>query len=77
MTIDGINKRIDDLRVACGAGPGGWKARKGDEGDWHRIEDKLKDDVLLAIANGECDDPKGCAAAVLVVNTLDYSRWYA
>jgi len=42
----------------------------------HRDEDKLRDDVLKAIARG-VDNPKALAREVLKTSNIKFSRWYA
>lgn len=43
----------------------------------HQLEDELYIDVLTAIAKGACADPAACARAALLVQEIQFSRWYA
>lgn len=43
----------------------------------HQLEDRLRSDVLTAIAERRCPDPAAAAAVVLTTAELDFSRWYA
>jgi len=43
----------------------------------HSLEDGMREDVLRAIAAGECEDPAGCAKIALLSEDIDFSRWYA
>jgi len=52
-------------------------AAAGSEGHAHYLEDKMRNAVLIAIAQGEADDPKGLAQAVLASAEIEFSRWYA
>ncbi|WP_133122970.1 hypothetical protein [Zhengella mangrovi] len=42
----------------------------------HMAEEFLYEQVLRAIANGICKDPRGCAQAALAVAELDFPRLY-
>ncbi len=64
MTPQDIAKRV--LAVAASA---------ADDETAHGMEDKLHHDVLLAIAEGKCEDPAGCAATALETLPLDFDRW--
>lgn len=66
MTEADVLKRVDAIRAAAG----------DDEGA-HIMDDDLRDDLLMAIANGECDNPAACARAALATNEIGFSRWYA
>lgn len=50
---------------------------RGDNEVAHTMEDELHQDVLRAIADGTCDDPKACAAEALKSIDIDFARWYA
>ena len=50
---------------------------KGDSEVAHGMQDKLWEDVLRAIADGNCVFPQGCAAEALKVLDIDFSRWTA
>lgn len=43
----------------------------------HIDEDELHQDVLKAIASGNCDDPTELAREALKTLDLNYARWYA
>ena len=66
MTIDDVKKRLQDIRDNS----------NNDEGS-HIREDRLRDDLLRAIADGKCNDPEACAKEALKSNRIDFSRWYA
>ncbi len=40
----------------------------------HIAEDQLHADVLAAIADGTCDDPKACASAALKSERIPFDR---
>ena len=65
LTVEDVKKRLSDIG-----------ATKSDEGA-HVLEDRLYEDVLRAIADGQCSDPAGCAREALKSNDFDFSRWYA
>ncbi len=50
---------------------------RSDDEAAHSAEDSLHVDVLRAIATGQCDDPKGCAAAALRTLDIGFARWCA
>jgi hypothetical protein len=41
----------------------------------HGEEDRLQTEVLQAIADGECEDPRGCALAALSTSLIKFRRW--
>lgn len=43
----------------------------------HAAEDELRADVLTAIAEGRCADPRGCAEAALKSSEIDFGRFCA
>lgn len=43
----------------------------------HSEEDKLRREVLHAIAHGLCEDPVACAAEALQTEDLDFARYCA
>ncbi len=43
----------------------------------HTLEDELREHVLRAIADGTCEDPKGCAEEALKSNNIKFERWCA
>lgn len=66
------------LTVAMVAGRvGNIYAERLDNEAAHSAEDKLHQDVLKAIANGECEDPAACAQQALMTQGIDFERWYA
>jgi len=46
-----------------------------DEAAAHSQEDRLRHDVLKAIASG-ADDPRALAVLALTTSDLDFARWY-
>ena len=69
MDASYITGRVRDIRRD-------WEAKKDDE-RCHLSEDRLYDDVLRAIAAGDCEDPVACATEVLKTKEIEFSRWYA
>lgn len=53
--------------------------RVGDHDDAHSLEDKLRAEVLSAIADGGCEDakPEVFAAVALATNSNGFPRWVA
>lgn len=43
----------------------------------HGLEDDLRGAVLLAIAEGRCEDPQECARLALTTDDLTFCRWCA
>lgn len=66
LTLDDVLRRVDAIRKMV-----------GDDESAHSEEDDLHRDVLQAIADGRCDEPRACAAAALKTCELDFARWYA
>jgi hypothetical protein len=66
LSVDDVKKRVEEIR-----------GFSGDDECAHGAEDSLWEEVLRAISEGECDDPKGCAAAALTTGDIPFSRWYA
>lgn len=66
MTLDDVAKRVQNIR----------DARDDDEAA-HEMEDKLRADLLTAIANGSCEHPRECARAALAASEIDFARWCA
>jgi hypothetical protein len=66
MNIKEIDERL--MRIAAIA---------SDHARAHEAEDELHEDVLLAIAEGRCEDPAACAAAALKSLDLEFCRWYS
>ena len=50
-------------------------AQERDHEAAHSAEDKLHQEVLTAIANGRCDDPRSLAEAALKTQGIDFIRW--
>lgn len=65
MTLDDIQERLN--RIAS--------ILSDDEA--HMWEDSLHQDVLKAIAEGQCDDPAACARLALTSQQMVFSRWCA
>jgi hypothetical protein len=66
MTVDDVNASIEKIR------------QKADDYEaQHSMEDTLHQDVLKAIATGECDDPKALAEAALKTLEMDFMRYCA
>lgn len=63
MTVDEVMARVEAMRRGAG----------DDEGA-HRDEDELWRDVLVAIAERQCDDPAALAAAALTTEESDVPR---
>lgn len=53
------------------------KIISGDNEAAHESEDVLWMEVLEAIADGTCPDPKACAAEALKTRDIKFTRWYA
>jgi hypothetical protein len=49
----------------------------GDDEAAHGEEDNLREDLLRAIANGECVNPQDCAQIALTTNDIEFFRWCA
>lgn len=65
MTIEELKLRIEKIENVS-----------GDDEAAHASEDKLRSDVLHAIAEG-CDNPKELASLVLSTAQIDFIRWCA
>jgi hypothetical protein len=69
MIVEEVKKRIELIKA------------KGefehDDEVAHSMEDQLWQDVLTAIAEGYCEDPKALAGEALRTVGLDFSRWCA
>ena len=66
MTIYEIEKRLKVIR-----------ATRADDEMAHSYEDALHQDVLAAIARGDCQDPAKAAKAALRTVKIDFARWCA
>lgn len=66
MTVDEINKRVEEIR-----------ANSGDDESAHSYEDSLHQDVLAAIAEGRREDAAACAKAALATIGIKFGRWCA
>ena len=66
MTEAEIEKRVANIA-----------AMVDDDEAAHSEEDALHRDVLMAIAEGCCEDPAACARAAMKTATLDFARWCA
>jgi hypothetical protein len=52
-------------------------AATGDTERAHGLEDELWGDVLQAIADGKCRDPRACAQLALTTTRINFHRWCA
>lgn len=66
LTIDDVRAAIDDIR-----------ARQDDDDAAHSLDDALRARVLRAIADGQCQDPAGCARTALTTDDIGIARWCA
>ena len=66
MTVGRVLNKVEDIRHAA-----------GDAEAAHGMEDQLHQDVLEAIANGRCQEPKKVAAAALLTKEIEFPRWCA
>lgn len=66
MTREQVARRVDAIA-----------AYADDDEAAHGMEDRLHQDVLQAIAAGQCDDPKACAAEALKTLAIEFERWCA
>lgn len=64
MTVDEVKRRVAEI-----------EALAFDDEAAHSEEDKLRADVLRAIAAGDCADPAAIAQAVLETSKIDFARW--
>jgi CHASE3 domain sensor protein len=65
MTIEELAERIEEIRDLA-----------GDDEVAHSSEDRLRHDVLVAIAAG-CDNARELAALVLTTSDIEFARWCA
>lgn len=65
MTPQEIQKRVDAIR-----------SKSRDSGEAHWMEDKLHQDVLLAIAENRCEEPAVCSRLALTTLDIDFDRSY-
>lgn len=67
MTVKDVIKRLNEIREA-----------KDNPEDAHWMEDALWQDVLKAIAAGDCvDDPKDIARDALRSLDIEFRRWHS
>jgi len=66
MTVKDIESRIEQIK-ACGR----------DYEAAHAAEDRLYVELLGAIAEGKCRNPKACAKAALATQKMDFPRYCA
>ena len=66
MTETEVLERVERIRALA-----------EDEQLAHEAEDRLRCEVLHAIAFGSCDDPRACARAALTTADNEFQRWYA
>lgn len=69
MTVDDVKRRVERIKEI-------W-VLDGDEERCHSMEDELRGDVLLAIADGVVEDPEGVASAALRTDDIKFARWCA
>lgn len=65
MTVDDVIQRVAEI-----------EARKSDDEMAHSEEDRLRKDVLEAIAEG-AENARELAAAALETGAIDFARWCA
>lgn len=66
LTVDDVKREVERIRGAV-----------GDYEIAHSLEDQLREKVLQAIAVGNCQDPKQCAAVALETRDFDFVRYCA
>jgi hypothetical protein len=66
MTTDDVRMRVEEIR-----------AHATDDECAHSLEDSLYDDLMRAIATGQCTDAAGCAEIALTTKDIDFARWCA
>ncbi len=66
MTVVDIMDRVNFIKECA-----------SDDEAAHVYEDTLHQDVLRAIAKGECDNPASCAMAALMTLKINFDRWCA
>jgi hypothetical protein len=66
MTIDDVRERVNEIRKMA-----------ADDERAHIYEDRLREDVLQAIADGKCRDITGCAEEALTTRGISFARWCA
>ena len=67
MNVEDVRKKVAEISAVSDE----------DDEQAHLSEDELYQEVMEAIANGECDDPAGCAKEALKTLDIDFSRWCA
>lgn len=67
-TPEEVASQVEAIRAA---------AYDDDDEKAHCMEDDLHQDVLRAIALGECTDPATCARIALATVDIKFSRWHA
>lgn len=68
MTVGEVKSRYDDIVHV---------AETGDGETAHLMEDELHLDVLKAIAEGRCEEPRECARIAVATEDLDIERHYS
>lgn len=53
------------------------KSNASDDECAHSQEDSLYAQVLQAIADDDCEDPKACAREALATEAIEFARWCA
>lgn len=69
LTVEDVRVVVERMASESGRHP--------DDERLHMDEDDLWQEVLGAIAAGECEDPQAVAKEALRTTGLDFCRWYA
>lgn len=64
MDADMVRARVEEIRLFT------WDDERA-----HEMEDALRSDLLVAIANGECTNPRECAQIALTTGDIEFERW--
>lgn len=66
LTPEAVLERVEEIRSLT-----------SDEEEAHGAEDRLYFDVLVAIAEDRCPDPRACAQIAITTQALDFRRHYS
>lgn len=66
ITVEYIQEQVEKI-----------KRSTGDYELAHGLEDDLFEDVLTAIAEGSCEDPKACAKEAIKSTDIEFARYCA
>jgi hypothetical protein len=66
ITVEQVKLEVERIRKMA-----------GDDESAHAAEDDLHQNVLTAIMNGECEDPKVCAREAMRTQDIEFARWCA